>query len=237
MTTKTAHLTTTKWFFIIMAALIIFLSWKIVQPFALVLVTATVAGIIFAPVDRWLQRVVKHPKLSALIIVFAVFFIIIAPLFGIGALLVQQASEIIETSFGESGWLSQLDPTDLPLFQALPEGVPVGAVLGPEGRSDLGQGAVAGHFGVGKQQILGTGLGPHRLSRGLGPFDALQASLSAEVHYVGQAAGEGAEVDGPVDGLLFYPWRAGAGEVARVHLLLGDAPVLQVVGDVAVLAV
>jgi len=123
MPTKAQHQVIAKWFFIIAAVLVIFLFWQIIQPFALVLITATVATIIFAPIDRRLQKVVKNSKLSAFIVVFGVFVLIALPLFILALLMVNQATELALTAVGEDGWLTNLDPASWTFVQLLPEAI------------------------------------------------------------------------------------------------------------------
>ncbi|MFH1712330.1 MAG: AI-2E family transporter [Patescibacteria group bacterium] len=129
MKSSAAHLTTAKWFFIIAAVLVIYLFWQVVQPFALVLITAMVATIIFAPIDLRLQKLVKSPKLSALLVVSAVFVLIAVPLFIAAIMMINQASELTLSALGENGWITNFNPAGWPIFQMLPESVQV-ALLG-----------------------------------------------------------------------------------------------------------
>jgi len=113
---KTAH-----GFFLVVSAIVLFLFWKVVEPFVLVLVTASIAAVVLTPVDEKLREMVKGPRFSAVLMLFGVFFILFVPLFSIGVLMVNQASEIAEVTFSESGWLSSFDIAAFPLFVLLPD--------------------------------------------------------------------------------------------------------------------
>lgn len=110
----------TKWFFLIVSAIVLYLFWQIVQPFAIALLTAGVAAIVFAPLHRGMGKWIKNKKLSAILIVLFTFLVIVLPLFFIAILMVQQAADIIQSSIGENGWLQTFDISAHPLFLSLP---------------------------------------------------------------------------------------------------------------------
>src|SRR5215469_13519030 len=104
--------------------------------------------------------------------------------------------------------------------------------------ADLDVRAVTFHRLVGvEEQVLGTRFGPHSLSETLRPLDALQSTAGAEMDDVRDAARRLTEQDCAVDRLLLGPWRHGGREMPWMDLALGDELVLEVVEDVAVLAV
>ncbi|MEK7665811.1 MAG: AI-2E family transporter [Patescibacteria group bacterium] len=108
-------------FFLLLTAGVAFLFWKIIAPFAMVLVTAGVLAIILAPLDDRLRRLVKHKRLSALIMALAVLLVLVVPLFLISIVMIQQATDIVQRSFGEDGWFRSIDLTTLPIISQLPE--------------------------------------------------------------------------------------------------------------------
>ena len=112
-----------------------------------------------------------------------------------------------------------------------------GPSSGRSGGPILAQRAHLGHLGVGQQQVLRAGLGPDALTPRLGLLDALQPQVGAEMHDVGGAAGGAGHGYGPVDGFLLGPVGAGHGEELRVGVTLGDELVLQILDDIAALAV
>lgn len=88
----------------------------------LALVTAGIFAIILAPLDNLLQKSLKYRKLSVLLTVSSLFFIVLVPLFIFGALVVQQASEVIQ-NLDKTEWLTFVDFSANPLFQSLPPAV------------------------------------------------------------------------------------------------------------------
>jgi len=71
-------------------ALALYLSWRIFEPFLPVLLWASVAVIVFHPVQRWLELKTKRPSLSAALSVCAALFIVIIPLLGITTLVARE---------------------------------------------------------------------------------------------------------------------------------------------------
>ena len=130
------------------------------------------------------------------------------------------------------------DDGNVALLQPGPQSVAVGAVLGPQGRADLGQRAHAWPSPASvSSRYWGQVSVQMRCPMGLGLLDALQAQVGAQVHHVGGAAGGPGHGDGPVDGLLLGPVGAGLGKVLGVGMAVGDELVLQEFDDVAALAV
>ncbi len=121
MSMKSSKVRVAHWFFLIVGAALLFLFWKVIQPFALVLVTAGIVAVVLTPLDDRLRKLVKHPRLSAVLMLVAVFFILFIPLFSVGVLMVHQASDVAEASFGDDGWLQSFDLQTFPLFEFLPE--------------------------------------------------------------------------------------------------------------------
>ncbi len=118
---KTEHMTIEKWFYLLVVGLVIYLFWLVVKPFALVLLTATVAAIVLTPLDRFLVKHLKHRKLSAAIIAVGSIILIFVPLLSILLLMARQASELIQTSIGNPNWLNELQIAFAPIVNILPE--------------------------------------------------------------------------------------------------------------------
>ena len=108
-------------FFLLLAAGILFLFWKIVAPFALVLVTAGIFAIIFAPLAGRIEKHLKHRRLTSLIMVVLVFLVVVVPLFFVSVAMFQQGSDLVQRSFGTDGWVRTINLTEHPLFLKLPE--------------------------------------------------------------------------------------------------------------------
>ena len=92
------------------------------------------------------------------------------------------------------------------------------------------------HLLLGEEEVLRAGLGPDALPLGLRVLDPLEAARGREVHDVDRTARHRADADGAIDRLLLRPRRAGGGEVGGLDAPGGDGLVLEVIEDVAVLA-
>lgn len=108
-------------FFLLVSGLILFLSWKIIQPFLFVLLLAVVTAVMLSPLDKRLTQLLKHPKLSAIILTVGSFFLVFIPILIILFLMVTQASELVRGSLQDTSWLAQLETVSAPIVNALPE--------------------------------------------------------------------------------------------------------------------
>jgi predicted PurR-regulated permease PerM len=109
-----------RWFFLGVAAIVIFLFWKIISPFALVLVTAGIVGVALVPVHIKLTKWFKYKKLAAVLSVLAVFLVFMVPLFFILLMIVNQSADLLQ-NLGSNGWMTAADVQTHPLFMMLPE--------------------------------------------------------------------------------------------------------------------
>lgn len=114
------HATIAKWFFILLSATVLFLYWKVMEPYALVLVTAGIFTILLTPLEKRLREWTGHPKVSTLILVLMVLAAIVLPVVTIGLLMIQQASGLAQTVLDNREWLTAFHIQDLALFQQLP---------------------------------------------------------------------------------------------------------------------
>lgn len=96
------------------------LFWSVVHPYAIALVTAAIAAIVLSPLDRHLRRLVRHPRLSALILLLLVFFLMVGPLTTVGVIMVQQALEIVNATVANPDWVANFRLEEVAAFQALP---------------------------------------------------------------------------------------------------------------------
>jgi len=99
-----------------------FLFWKIVEPYALALVTAGIFTIIMAPVDNWLNSKIANKKISVFITVVSLFLIVLIPMFIFGVLVVDQAVGVIN-NLDKTEWVNYIDFTTNPIFQSLPPSI------------------------------------------------------------------------------------------------------------------
>ncbi len=112
-----------QWFFIVLGVGLTLLFWKIIQPFALVLLTAAVMAVIFTPFERRLRKMVRSPKLSSFLTLLLILIAVVGPLIVAGIVMADQAVELVKNASGENGWIYSFDPLTLPYVDALPESV------------------------------------------------------------------------------------------------------------------
>ena len=110
-----------KWFFLLFATGVAILFWNVVSPYAIALVTAAIAAIVLAPLDRHLRVHVRHPRISALILLALVLFLLVGPIATIGVIVVQQAIEVAGSTVANPSWIANFRLEELSLFRALPE--------------------------------------------------------------------------------------------------------------------
>ena len=122
-----SYIITARWFFLFIAAITLFLFWQLIQPWALTLLTALIAAVTLGPVDRLLASHIKSNGWRSLLLVVLTLLIVILPLFAGLVGIVSQSADLIESSFGENGWLRTFDIHSSPLFLALP--IPLQAEL------------------------------------------------------------------------------------------------------------
>jgi predicted PurR-regulated permease PerM len=117
----TQHESVARWFFLGIAAIVLFLFWKIVEPFAIVLLTAGIFSIIMTPLEKKLRHLVKRAWLSSLIMVLITFVLIVGPLATATVIMAQQALDIIRETVANPDWVSHFKLAEQPYIMALPE--------------------------------------------------------------------------------------------------------------------
>ncbi len=116
-------MTIEKWFFLLLTGSIIYLFWRVIEPFALVLLLGAVVAIILSPLETRLRKLVKHSKISAGIMTFAVLLLVFIPLLMLLILMARQASDLVQLSLQDRSWIDQLKPSTSPVFAILPSQV------------------------------------------------------------------------------------------------------------------
>ncbi|MBP9827556.1 AI-2E family transporter [Patescibacteria group bacterium] len=114
------HGTIARWFFLALSLVVGFLFWKIIEPFAITIITAVIIAILVAPVERRLRTIIKRPHLSAAIIVVCIVLLIVGPLTLAGFLMVQQALDIVRATIANPEWVASFNLAEMPLFKILP---------------------------------------------------------------------------------------------------------------------
>ncbi len=117
------YMTIEKWFFILLTTFVLYLFWAIIEPFSLVLIIAVVAAIILSPLDRKLSAFLKHKKLSAAIISVGTIILVFVPLVLVLLVMVRQASDVLQESLGDQGWLLRLQLLADPILLLFPQNV------------------------------------------------------------------------------------------------------------------
>lgn len=112
-----------KYFFLLIATVIGYLFWTVIEPFALVLLSAGVFAIMLTPLDAWLNRHLKHTRTSAAIVSVGIVVLVFVPMLLISLVMVRQAADLVQYSFGDAGWIEGLKAILLPIISLLPEGV------------------------------------------------------------------------------------------------------------------
>lgn len=115
------HVTIAKWFFLLLFFGVAALFWKVIAPFATVLITAGIVAIVMAPVERHIRYWVGHPKVSAVIMLVLVFCAIVLPLATVALLAAKQAVQIVQDTVANPAWLQAFDFYTLPFVRVLPD--------------------------------------------------------------------------------------------------------------------
>jgi predicted PurR-regulated permease PerM len=109
-----------QWFFLFAGGIILYLFWSLIEPFAVVLLTAGIAAVILAPVDRFILKFVKIQKLTSVILSFAVFALLFVPILVVLLIMAKQASEIIQL-LASTDWSQTSEIFNNKYFLMLPE--------------------------------------------------------------------------------------------------------------------
>jgi len=92
------------WFFVILLAIVVVVSWLILAPYLGVLVLAGTLAFLFQPWYRYLVRAVRYPMLAAFITVLAVTLIIFLPLAFFIVRMFGEASTLYVSLAGHGGF-------------------------------------------------------------------------------------------------------------------------------------
>lgn len=121
MTKLSEHVTITRWFFLLLFVGVSLLFWKVIEPFAMVLMTAGIIAVIITPIERHIRRWTGHPKVSAVIMLTLVVSAVILPLVTIALLAANQAVDLVQSTLADPEWIQAFDVRALPFIQLLPE--------------------------------------------------------------------------------------------------------------------
>src|SRR5690349_17417797 len=108
-----SHSVIARWFFVVLATLILYLYWQIISPYIIVLVTAGIAAVIVSPLEARLRKRIKHPRVSAVIMIVLMLVAIVGPALILGAIVGQQINDIINQTIANPAWRESFDFQDL----------------------------------------------------------------------------------------------------------------------------
>lgn len=92
-----ADRTRTRWVaMLLFSGLVLYLCWRMLQPFLLVLVWAGGLAIVFAPIQRRLVRWTRRPSLAASLSLLAITVLFVGPLALVGTALTSELRELAE---------------------------------------------------------------------------------------------------------------------------------------------
>ncbi len=97
-----------KYILIVLFVIVLYLSWRIVKPYAKVIVAACIIAYLFHPLYLWLNRKLKKKVLSSLIVVLVIFLIAAVP---VALILLSVVNEVdnsiiyLQSEFGTSNLL------------------------------------------------------------------------------------------------------------------------------------
>ncbi|MBI2550792.1 AI-2E family transporter [Candidatus Uhrbacteria bacterium] len=109
-----------RWFFLLVSTGLLFLFWKMLEPFAFVLITAGITAIVVSPLDDHLSHYFHHDKIRAFLLSCLVFLVLVLPLFLTAVLIIFQARDV----------LTLLQGADLGSL-IRPEKLPFGSLVAP----------------------------------------------------------------------------------------------------------
>lgn len=121
LATSARHEQIARWFFVLVGAAVAFLFWKILQPYAIVLLTAGVFAVVFTPFELWLRRKLGKRRLSSFITLLLIFVVIIGPLVSAIVVMAGQASDLLGRMDEIRTWMAGFSFHSYPAFQLLPE--------------------------------------------------------------------------------------------------------------------
>lgn len=121
MKTTPARAHIAKWFFILISIAILYLSWKIIQPFVIVMITAAVFATVLSPIYEKIKRSIKWPRLSALVVLAGFTLCVLVPIGLVGALVTDQAIGLAN-SISENGVGFEVTESlqSIPFYDQLP---------------------------------------------------------------------------------------------------------------------
>ncbi len=112
-----------RWFFLAVAGFVVYLFWSIIQPYALVLMTAAITVVVLSPLERRLNSLLKHAHVSAAIMALGVIALVFVPMIVLLFVMANQARDLITQSLIDQGWVDGVRSLMTPLVSLFPQSV------------------------------------------------------------------------------------------------------------------
>lgn len=111
-----------RWFFLVVSAGVGILFWKILQPYAIVLLTAGVFAVTFTPFEMWLRRKFGgRRRLSSFVTLVLIFVCIIGPITSAVVVMADQANGLLGRMDEIKTWMAGFSFDSYPAYRILPE--------------------------------------------------------------------------------------------------------------------
>jgi predicted PurR-regulated permease PerM len=123
-----SHARVARWFFLLLAAAAALLFWRVVHPYAITLVTAAIAAVVLAPLEKRVRGAVRHPRISTVIMLLLTLFLVVGPLGTVAVLMLDQAVEIGRSTVANPDWVAGFKLDEQGTFERLPSFVREGVL-------------------------------------------------------------------------------------------------------------
>ncbi|NBX50784.1 AI-2E family transporter, partial [bacterium] len=109
-----------RWFFLVLAGVVLYLFYRLVEPFLLTVLTAAMIAILVTPLEKWLRVRLHNRRISTVIVLLGVFLLLVGPLTAAGVLLVRQGSELVQWVLENPEHIQEIARGTHPFFSFLP---------------------------------------------------------------------------------------------------------------------
>lgn len=103
-----------------MSAIVLWLFWRIVQPFAITLIIAAVVAVLATPTEKRFRRRLKSATLSSFLVTLMTFVIVAGPLTTAAAVIAQQGMDLVNSTIADPTWRENFHPENLAILQYVP---------------------------------------------------------------------------------------------------------------------
>ncbi len=97
-----------RWFFLLMSGAMAYVLFNIFSPFALTLLAAGIVAILVSPFEAFLRGRIGHERISTIIVLLMIFFIVVGPLATAAVVALNQAIGITQWILENPTWMESL---------------------------------------------------------------------------------------------------------------------------------